>query len=83
MFGLPVFLAARALVIHLIRRGYQRATDSGLRNKLAKHRAAVEDLSTLLPPGWTDESGKVRGIPEAGGGSRPGWPLPDLEASGR
>jgi hypothetical protein len=60
MFGLPVFLAARALVIHLIRRGYQRATDSRLRNKLAEHRAAIEDLSTPLPPGWTDERGKVR-----------------------
>ena len=60
MFGLPVFLAARAIVIHLIRRGYQRATDSRLRNKLAKHRAAIEDRSTLLPPGWTDERGKVR-----------------------
>jgi patatin-related protein len=61
MFGLPVFLAAQALVIHLIRRGYQRATDRGLRNKLAEHRAAVDDCSTPLPPGWTDESGQVRG----------------------
>jgi patatin-related protein len=60
MFGLPVFLAARAIVIHLIRRGYQRATDSGLRTKLAEHRAALEELSTLLPPGWIDERGKVR-----------------------
>jgi patatin-related protein len=58
-FGLPVFLAAQALVIHLIRRGYQRATDSSLRNKLAEHRAAVEDCSTP-PSGWTDESGQVR-----------------------
>jgi patatin-related protein len=60
MFGLPVFRAARALVIHLIRRGYQRATDSGLRTQLARHRAAIKDLSELLPPGWTDEHGKVR-----------------------
>lgn len=60
MFGLPVFLAAQAIVIHLIRQGYQRATDSGLRTKLAEHRAAVEDRSTPLPPGWTDESGRVR-----------------------
>jgi patatin-related protein len=60
MFGLPVFRAARALVIHLIRRGYQRAIDGGLRTKLAEHRASIKDLSALLPPGWTDEPGKVR-----------------------
>jgi patatin-related protein len=60
MFGLPVFLAARATVVHLVRRGYQRATDGGLRGKLAGHRKAIEDLSTLLPPGWIDERGKVR-----------------------
>jgi patatin-related protein len=60
MFGRPMFLAARAMVIHLIRRGYQRATDRGLRNKLAGHRAAIEDLSALLPPDWTDGPGRVR-----------------------
>jgi patatin-related protein len=59
MFGLPVFLAAQALVIHLIRRGYQRATDRGLRNKLAEHRAAIKDISTPSSA-WTDESGQVR-----------------------
>jgi patatin-related protein len=60
LFGLPVFRAARAMVIDLVRRGYERATDSALRNKLAEHRKAIVDLSTLLPPGWTDEGGKVR-----------------------
>jgi patatin-related protein len=60
VFGLPVFRAARALVIHLIRRGYERATDRGLRNKLAGHRAAIKDLSALLPLGWTGEPGIVR-----------------------
>jgi patatin-related protein len=60
MFGLPVFRAARALVIHLIRRGYQRATDRDLRNKLAGHRAAIMDLSAELPLGWIDEPGIVR-----------------------
>jgi len=60
LFGLPVFRAARALVIHLIWRGYQRATDGGLRNKLAAHRAAIRDLSAPLPLAWTDEPGTVR-----------------------
>jgi patatin-related protein len=60
MFGLPVFYAARALVVHLVQRGYQRATDLGLRSKLAGHREAIEDLSGLLPPGWTDERYQVR-----------------------
>jgi hypothetical protein len=60
MFGLPVFRAARALFIHLIRRGYERATDSALRNKLAGYRAAIKELSAPLPPGWTDEPGIVR-----------------------
>jgi len=55
-----VFRAARALVIHLIWRGYQRATDGGLRNKLAAHRAAIRDLSAPLPLAWTDEPGTVR-----------------------
>jgi patatin-related protein len=64
LFGLPVFHAARALVIHLIWRGYQRATDGGLRNKLAEHRAAIKDLSTPLPQAWTDEPGTVRAYME-------------------
>jgi patatin-related protein len=79
MFGLPMFLAARAILIHLIRRGYQRATDSGLRNKLAEHRAAIEDLSTLLPPGWTDEVGKVRAYLKQAAAPGPDSHYRDLE----
>jgi patatin-related protein len=62
MFGLPVFSAARAIIIHLIRRGYQRATDADLRNELAGRRKAIEDLATQLPQGWTEERerGEVR-----------------------
>ncbi len=60
MFGLPVFLAARAIVVHVVRLGYQRATDSGLRNKLAKHRTAIEHIPTPQSQGWADERDQVR-----------------------
>jgi patatin-related protein len=59
LFGLPVFIAARTITIQLIRLGYQRATDSIQRSKLAGHRKAIEDAVTALPPGWTDEGGEV------------------------
>jgi patatin-related protein len=79
-FGLPLFRAARALVIHLIRRGYQRATDRDLRNKLAGHRAAIKDLSAQLPPDWTDEPGIVRTYLDQAKAPGPDGQYRDLQA---
>lgn len=59
-FGLPMFHAARAAAIQLIRLGYQRATAGSDRSTLAECRKAIEDASQGLPPGWTDERGQVR-----------------------
>ena len=60
LFGLPVFHAARAVAVQLIRLGYQRATTSEQRGMLAGHRKAIEATSAELPPGWTGERGQVR-----------------------
>jgi patatin-related protein len=80
VFGLPVFLAARAMVIHLIQLGYQRATDGTLRNKLAGHRTAIETLSRSLPPGWTDERDSVRTYLEQAKAPDPAGHYRDLQA---
>jgi len=59
-FGLPVFHAARAAVVQLVRLGYQRATAGDVRGQLAGHRKVIEDASAGLPAGWTDERNRVR-----------------------
>jgi len=75
LFGLPVFLAARAAAVQLVRLGYQRATTSSQRSKLAGHREAIENASTTLAPGWTDERGKVRDyLKQAASGTQDGHP---------
>jgi patatin-related protein len=60
LFGLPVFHAARAVAVQLIRLGYQRATTGEQRGMLAGHREAIEAASAQLPAGWTGERGQVR-----------------------
>ena len=60
LFGLPVFHAARAVAIQLIRLGYQRATTSEQRGMLADHRAAIEAAAGQLRAGWTGEQSEVR-----------------------
>ena len=75
LFGLPVFLAARAAAIQLVQLGYQRATTSSQRSKLAGHREAIKNASTTLAPGWTDERGKVRDyMKQAASGTQDGHP---------
>ena len=59
-FGLPVFHAARAAAVQLVRLGYQRAANGDVRGQLAGHRKAIEDASAGLPAGWTDERNQVR-----------------------
>jgi patatin-related protein len=60
LFGLPVFHAARAVAVQLIRLGYQGATTSEQRGMLAGHRETIEATSAQLPAGWTGERGQVR-----------------------
>jgi patatin-related protein len=60
-FGLPVFHAARAVAVQLIRLGYQCATVGSNRSMLAGYRKTIEDASRELPQGWTGESEMVRG----------------------
>ena len=57
-FGLPVFDAARAVALQLVRLGYQRAADVGQREKITGHRTAIEDAYEASPPTW-DERGQV------------------------
>jgi patatin-related protein len=65
-FGLPVFQAAQAAAVRLIRLGYRRATTSDARNMLAGHRKAIKEAAAALPPGppgerrWTGERDQVR-----------------------
>ena len=60
LFGLPVFHAARAAAIQLVRLGYQRATAVSHRSMLAEHRKEIEDASKGLTSAWTDERLAVR-----------------------
>ena len=59
-FGLPVFHAARAAAVQLVRLGYQQAITGDARVALAGRRKALEDASAELPPGWTDDGNQVR-----------------------
>jgi patatin-related protein len=58
-FGLPAFHAARATVIHLVKLGFQRATDPVQRAKITAYRATIEDTYRASSPAW-DEPGEVR-----------------------
>jgi patatin-related protein len=59
-FGLPVFRAAQAAAVQLVRLGYRRATTGDARSMLAGHRTAIEEAGAALPPGWTAERERVR-----------------------
>ena len=65
-FGLPVFQAAQAAAVQLIRLGYRRATTNDARNMLAGHRKAIKEAAAALPPErpgerrWTGERDQVR-----------------------
>ena len=67
LFGLPVFHAARAAAIQLIRLGYQRATAGDHRRMLAGHRQAIEEAAAEQRPGWADERDQVPRWYEPGG----------------
>jgi hypothetical protein len=60
LFGLPVFHAARAVAVQLIRLGYQRATGTEQRGMLAGHRQLIEAAAGQLPPGWTGKREEAR-----------------------
>jgi patatin-related protein len=62
-FGLPVFLAAQAMAVHLIRLGYRRAATGEIRAQLAGCRKEIEDAGPGLTADWADglrEAGEVR-----------------------
>ena len=59
-FGLPVFRAAQAAAVQLVRLGYRRATTGDARSMIAGHRTAIEEAGAALPPGWTAEGERVR-----------------------
>jgi patatin-related protein len=59
-FGLPVFRAAQAAAVQLVRLGYRRATTGEARITLAGRRKAIEDAGAALRPGWTAERTEVR-----------------------
>jgi patatin-related protein len=59
-FGLPVFRAAQAAAVQLVRLGYRRATTGDARSMLAGHRTAIEEAGAALPPGWTAERERIR-----------------------
>ena len=76
-FGLPVFDAARATAIDLIRLGYRRAADAGQREKITGHRKAIEDAFQAPGPGWR-ECDKVPEKLSAAAGAGSGSPSLDL-----
>jgi predicted acylesterase/phospholipase RssA len=55
-FGLPVFDAARATAAHLAELGYQRAAESGQREAMTGHWAAIENVLHVSPPAWNNRS---------------------------
>ena len=75
LFGLPVFHAARAAAIQLVRLGYQRATAASHRSMLAEHRKEIEDASRDLTPAWTDERLEVRECLERAAAAQDGHPI--------
>jgi patatin-related protein len=73
-FGLPVFHAARATVIHLLKLGYQQATDPGQRAKITGYRAAIENTYPAPSPAWGERGEVGQKLTEAAKAS----PVPDL-----
>jgi patatin-related protein len=75
MFGLPVFEAARAVAVHLIRLGYERAADPDMRQAMTGCREAVEKAYRAGKASW-DEHREVRERLSAAVGATP---VPALE----
>lgn len=73
-FGLPVFNAARATAIHLVRLGYQRAITPTEREMITGHRAAIEDAYQASSPAWDEDDQVERSLARA---AKTG-PVPDL-----
>jgi patatin-related protein len=85
-FGLPVFRAAQAAAVQLVRLGYRRATTGDVRSTLAGYRKAIEDAAAALPPGWTAERERVHDhMQAAASAAQPqdlaivAWELADLK----
>jgi patatin-related protein len=73
-FGLPVFHAARATVIHLVKLGYQCAADPSQRAKITGYRAAIENTYRASSPSWGERGEVGEKLAEAAKAS----PVPDL-----
>ena len=73
-FGLPVFHAARATVIHLVKLGYQRAADPSQRAKITGYRAAIENTYRASPPAWGERGEVGKKLADAAKAS----PVPNL-----
>jgi patatin-related protein len=73
-FGLPIFHAARATVIHLVKLAYQGAAEAGQRAKITSDRAAIEDTYRAPATVW-DDGAEVR---EKLGGAAKASPVPSL-----
>jgi predicted acylesterase/phospholipase RssA len=67
-FGLPVFHAARATAIQLVRLGYQRATNPDQRNKITGHRTTIEETYQASPPDWHERNEVDKKLTEAAKG---------------
>lgn len=64
-FGLPVFHAARATAIHLVRLGYQRAVSPGKRNDITGRRKEIEEAYQASPPDWHERTEVDKKLTEA------------------
>ena len=76
-FGLPVFHAARATAIHLIRLGYLRAADADQRTKITDHRKEIEDAFEAPRLAWREHD-KVPEKLRTATGNGSGSPILDL-----
>ncbi len=63
-FGLPAVRGAHGTLKHLIRLGYQRATDPGQRQMLDRHHAAITAALEGLPSGDDDDLDVARTVRE-------------------
>jgi patatin-related protein len=75
-FGLPVFHAAQAVAVHLLKLGYQRATEASERELITHYRAEIEDACPLSSPDWHERHEVGAKLAAAAGAS----PVPDLRA---
>ncbi len=68
-FGLPIFHAARATAIHLVRLGYQRAASPDQRDNITGHRKAIEEAYQSSPPTWHERKEVEKKLTEAANAS--------------